>query len=93
MEGGAGPSLKNIGHHMFYSEFRNTVINGKGVMPGLVHVDEASLKALFQFLGGDPERRNFRRGNQEVAPVDGPVVASGGGTIPPDTQRGAPLHD
>ena len=93
MEGGAGPSLKNIGHHMFYSEFRNTVINGKGVMPGLVHVDEESLKALFKFLGGDPERRSFRFGNQQAEPVDGPVVASGGVTIPPDAQRGAPMQD
>ena len=93
MEGGAGPSLKNLGHHMFYEEFRNTVINGKGVMPGLVHVDEASLKALFQYIGGDPDRRSFGRGNQQAEPVDGPVVASGGITIPSDAQRGAPMQD
>ncbi|MDC6386616.1 quinoprotein glucose dehydrogenase [Flagellimonas taeanensis] len=93
MEGGAGPSLKNLGHHMFYEEFRNTVVNGKGVMPGLVHVDETSLKALFQFLGGDPERRSFRRGEQQGEPIDGPVVASGGVIVPPDVQRGAPMQE
>lgn len=93
MEGGAGPSLLNLGHHMFYEEFKNTVVNGKGVMPGLVHVDENSLKALYQFLGGDPNRRIFRRGEQATEPIDGPVVASGGASVEPYLQRNAPMQD
>lgn len=92
MEGGAGPSLLNLGHYMFYEEFRNTVINGKGAMPGLVHVDEATLRATFRFLGGDPDRRSYRRRSQEEAPINGPVVASGGAEINPDTQREAPMQ-
>ena len=93
MEGGAGPSLVNLGHYMFYEEFRNIVINGKGVMPGLVHVDENSLKALFKFIGGDPERKRFRGGEEPKESVDGPVVAWGGATILPDAQRGAPMQE
>ncbi len=93
MEGGAGPSLVNLGHHMFYEEFRNIVVNGKGVMPGLVHVDENSLKALFQFLGGDPERKSFGPGDQEADTIEGPVVASGGAPLLPDAKRGAPIQD
>lgn len=93
MEGGVGPSLLNLGNHMFYEEFKNIVINGKGVMPGAVHVDETTLKALFQYLGGDPDRRSFRRGEQQETPVDGPVVASGGASVQADSRRGAPMQE
>ena len=93
MEGAAGPSLINLGHHMAYQDFKNTVINGKGLMPGLVHVDEEALKALFKFLGGDPNKRSYRFGNQDHIPIDGPVVGSGGAEIHADSLRGAPMEE
>jgi quinoprotein glucose dehydrogenase len=93
MEGGAGPSLLNIGHHMAYDDFKEVVVNGKGQMPGLVHVDEESLKALFKFLGGNPVSRPFRRATAEESMPEGPVVASGGAPIKPDLQRGAPMRE
>lgn len=92
MEGGVGPSLKNIGQHVFYDEFRSTVINGKGQMPGFVHVDEENLKAMYKYLGGNPMSINFRR-NQEPQTPEGPVVASGGVQIIPDENRAIPMSD
>jgi len=92
MEGGVGPSLKNIGQHVFYDEFRSAVINGKGQMPGFVHVDEETLKALYRYLGGNPMSINFRR-NLEPKTPEGPVVASGGAKITPDENRGQPMSD
>jgi len=92
MEGGVGPSLKNLGQHVFYDEFRSAVINGKGQMPGFVHVDEETLKALYRYLGGNPMSINFRR-NLEAKTPDGPVVASGGAKITPDENRGQPMSD
>jgi quinoprotein glucose dehydrogenase len=61
-------------------------------MPGFVHIDEPTLSALYRYLGGVPNRFNFNRpaGGQKV---DGPVVASGGAKILPDTTRGVPLLD
>ena len=92
MEGGVGPPLKNIGQDLFYDEFRNTVINGKGQMPGFVHVDEESLKALYKYLGGNPRSFNIRR-NLEPKEPEGPVVASGGAKITPDENHGLPMSD
>ncbi|MDT0685008.1 c-type cytochrome [Autumnicola psychrophila] len=73
MEGGVGPSLLNLDNAIFYDEFENIVINGKGVMPGEVHIDEITLKALFQYLGGNPDRRRFRRGEDKEESIEGPV--------------------
>jgi quinoprotein glucose dehydrogenase len=92
MVGGVGPSLKNIGQHIFYDEFRSAVINGKGQMPGFVHVDEETLKALYRYLGGNPMSINFRR-NLESKTPEGPVVASGGAKIKPDENRAQPMSD
>jgi quinoprotein glucose dehydrogenase len=92
MEGGVGPSLKNIGQHVFYDEFRTAILNGKGQMPGFVHVDEETLKALYRYLGGNPMSINFRR-NLEPKTPEGPVVASGGAKILPDENRGLPMSD
>ena len=92
MEGGVGPSLKNIGQHVFYDEFRSAVINGKGQMPGFVHVDEETLKALYRYLGGNPMSINFRR-NTDTKTPEGPVVASGGAKIKPDENRAQAMSD
>jgi quinoprotein glucose dehydrogenase len=92
MAGGVGPTLINSGQHMSYDEFRGTVINGRGQMPGFVHVDEETLKALYRYLGGNPMSINFRR-NTNLAQPDGPVVASGGATVAPDESKGIPMSD
>jgi quinoprotein glucose dehydrogenase len=90
MVGGVGPSLENVGHHMYYDEFQSIVTNGRGPMPGLVHVDEETLKALFTYLGGNPARVNLNQEIEYRAP-DGPVIASGGAQIKPDEKRYAPM--
>ncbi|PSL03299.1 PQQ-binding-like beta-propeller repeat protein [Cecembia rubra] len=92
MAGGSAPALRNAGQYLFYDEFRNTVINGKGQMPGFVHVDEEILKAMYRYIGGNPATMNFRR-NLEPRMPDGPVVASGGATIIPDESKVAPMSD
>ncbi len=92
MAGGVGPTLINAGQHMSFDEFRGTVINGRGQMPGFVHVDEETLKALYRYLGGNPMSINFRRNTAYVEP-EGPVVASGGATIVPDESKATPMSD
>jgi quinoprotein glucose dehydrogenase len=88
---GAGPSLVNVGQRYFYDEFKTLVTEGRGRMPGLVHIDDDALFTLYKYLGGAPFRGN-RRGNSDVK-VEGPVVASGGAVIPPDVSRAAGLTD
>lgn len=93
MEGGVGPSLLNIGHHMVYDNFKETVINGRGQMPGMIHVDEESLKALFRFLGGNSISSPYSQRNTKESMPEGPVIASGGAPINHDAQRGTPMMD
>lgn len=92
MVGGVGPSLVGVGQHMFFDEFKNIVLNGRGQMPGFVHADEETLKSLYRYLGGNPMSFNFRR-NFEVKTPEGPVVASGGAKIKPDGSRAAAMTD
>ncbi|WP_114751091.1 outer membrane protein assembly factor BamB family protein [Pleomorphovibrio marinus] len=92
MSGGVGPSLLNVGQHMIYDEFKSIVINGKGQMPGFIHVDEETLKALYRYLGGNPRTFNFRR-NIETKTPEGPVVATGGVEILPDENRASPMSE
>jgi quinoprotein glucose dehydrogenase len=92
MEGGIGPSIAMAGQYLFFDEFKNIVTNGRGRMPGFVHVDEESLKALYRYLGGNPRSFNFRRNLVDTTP-EGPVVASGGATIKPDETRTPPMSD
>lgn len=91
MEGGAGPALANVGEYIFYDDFKSIVTNGQGQMPGFIHVDEETLKALYLYLGGNPRSFNFRRRDTEETMPEGPVVASGGAAIKPDAQRSAPM--
>lgn len=94
MEGGAtAPALVNAGQYIFYTEFKDVILTGKGQMPGFAHIDEETIKSLYRFLGGNPVAFNFpRRASEETKP-EGPVVASGGATIPPDAKRSAPMLD
>ena len=77
---------------MFYDEFKNIVTNGKGRMPGLVHVDEQTMASLFRYMGGIPRSFNFGR-RPGGAKVSGPVVDSGGATIKPDVSRSPAMMD
>jgi quinoprotein glucose dehydrogenase len=90
---GAGPSLVNVGQRYFYEEFKTLITEGRGRMPGFVHVDEPTLSALYRYLGGVPNRFNFNRRPDGEQKIEGPVVASGGAKIIPDTTRAAPLTD
>ncbi|MEJ8843357.1 PQQ-binding-like beta-propeller repeat protein [Lacibacter sp. H375] len=93
MEGGLAPSLVNAGQRIFYDEFKGIVLNGRGQMPGFVHVDEQTITALYRYLGGNPARPNFFRRMDTTSKVSGPVVASGGAKIKPDANRSAPMFD
>ena len=93
MEGGVGPSLVNAGRSIFYDEFKGIVINGRGRMPGMPHVDEETMKALHRFLGGNARSFNMRNAPTADAKIEGPVVASGGATVKPDSLRVAPMSD
>ncbi len=92
MEGGLAPSLVNAGQRIFYEEFKNVTLNGRGQMPGVPHADEQTLMALYRYLGGNPVRFNFPRMDTSKK-IDGPVVASGGAKIKPDAKRAAPMSD
>lgn len=93
LQGLVGPSLTNIGQRMFYDEFKNIVQNGRGRMPGIVHVDEQTMGSLFRYMGGIPRSFNFpgRRGENKKA--TGPIVDSFGARIKPDVTTGTPLSD
>lgn len=93
MGGGVGPSLVNVGQRVFFDEFKSIVTNGRGQMPGFIHVDEQSLTALYRYLGGNPARVNFNRAVDTSKKPAGPVVASGGVKIKPDAKRTAPMMD
>jgi quinoprotein glucose dehydrogenase len=94
LEGGVGPTLKNVTQHIFYDEFKAIVLDGRRQMPGNVHVDEASLASLYRFMGGNPISGNFRRGNNEEETMpEGTVVASGGVKMREDEKRAAPMLD
>lgn len=91
-EGGVGPSLTNIGDYIFYGDFKEIVLNGKGQMPGFVHMDEESMLGLFKWMGGNPRSINFRR-STEVTMPEGPVVGSGGAAIADDENKMSPMAD
>jgi quinoprotein glucose dehydrogenase len=93
MSGGAGPSLINVGQRYFYDEFKTLITEGRGRMPAFVHIDEGTLSALYRYLGGVPSRFNFGRRPDGPLKIEGPVVASGGAKIPPDSMRAPALTD
>ncbi len=79
-EGGAGPSLVNLGERVNYETFKTTVGVGRGQMPGFVHIDETTLGAIYRYLGGvmTAPIRNRNLGPVVATLPDGPVVAAGG---------------
>jgi len=93
LTGGVGPSLVNVGHRIFFDEFKSIIANGKGQMPGFSHIDEQTLAALYRYMGGVPSRINFARRNNANRIIQGPIVASGGATLIDDEKRIAPMTD
>lgn len=93
MQGGLGPSIVGVGQRVFWSEFRSTVVNGRGPMPGFVHVDEETLKALYLYLGGNPRSFAFRGRPITNTKVTGPVADSGGVEMRPDARKVQALMD
>jgi quinoprotein glucose dehydrogenase len=91
MQGLTGPSLANIGQRIFYDEFKNILLNGRGRMPGIPHVDEQTMSSLFRYMGGIPRSFPGRRGDNKKA--TGPIVDSGGAHIKPDANKGLPMSD
>lgn len=93
LEGGIGPSLKTVTQYVFYDDFKNIVLNGRGQMPGFVHVDEESIKGLYRFMGGIPRSFNLRPGDEEEKLPEGPVVATGGAKIVEDEKKDQPMTE
>ena len=94
MVGGLGPALVNSGQRFSYDDFKTVVTQGKGRMPGFVHVEEATLSALYRYMGGVPNRPNFaRRAAPASKKMEGPVVDSGGAKIPADAKQAVAMTD
>jgi quinoprotein glucose dehydrogenase len=93
MNGGVGPTLVNAGQRLMFNEFKSIITEGKGRMPAFVHVDDQTLFALYRYLGGTPAGFRFGGGDDEQQKIDGPVIASGGATIPEDESRSEPMKD
>lgn len=90
---GAGPSLINVGSRYSYDEFKTLLSEGRGRMPAFVHIEEATLLALYRYLGGTPNRFRGMMNTTEASEITGPVVASAGIKIPEDTTRGVPMEN
>jgi quinoprotein glucose dehydrogenase len=91
---GIAPSVVNSGQRILFDDFKTLITVGRGQMPGNPHIDEQSITAIYRYLGGNPNQRFFGpRRNQSNKMPDGPVVASGGATVKPDTKTVAPMTD
>jgi quinoprotein glucose dehydrogenase len=68
-------------------------------MPGFAHVEESRVKAIYSYLGGNPNARafggpgGFGRGAAQAKPIEGPVVANGGATVKPDEKPTPAMSD
>lgn len=96
MEGrGIAPGIVNSGQRILFDDFKTLLAVGRGQMPGQPHIDDQSITAMYRYLGGNPNQRfgfGPRRTSTNKMP-DGPVVASGGAPVKPDTKIVAPMSD
>jgi quinoprotein glucose dehydrogenase len=92
---GIAPTIVNAGQRMPFEEFKNVVTVGRGQMPGMVHLDEQGVVAMFRYLGGNPAARfgPGPRRNQPAKMPDGPVVASGGAPVKADENPKEPMNN
>jgi quinoprotein glucose dehydrogenase len=89
--GAAGPTLIGLEKRLSFKDFQQVVVTGRGKMPAFQHIDEATLKSLYQFLGGSPS--GLKKEDDQVMPP-GPVVATGGapGGLEVRLATGAPIE-
>ena len=91
---GVAPNIVNAGQRISFDEFKTLITVGRGQMPGMVHVDEQGVTAMFRYLGGNPTRFGFGpRRNQSTKLPEGPVVASGGAPVKPDVNPKPPMSE
>jgi len=96
---GIAPSLVNVGQRVSFEDFKKVLEVGKGQMPGFAHVEETRVKAIYSYLGGNPNARafggpgGFGRGGAQAKPITGPVVANGGATVKPDEKPTPAMSD
>ncbi len=93
MQGLVGPSLVNVGQRISFEEYKSIVQNGRGRMPGITHVDEQTMSALFRYMGGVPRSTNFTGRRMEIKKLSGPIVDSGGADILADADVKAPMAE
>lgn len=75
--GAVGPTLVGIEARLNFKDFQQVVVTGRGEMPAFQHLNEATLRELYQYLG------NFGGAPVAKAPEStemptGPVVAASG---------------
>ncbi len=81
-----GSSLLGLGFRVSASDFKQIINNGKGRMPPMPHLDDATIADLYAFLtqrrrgGGFTGGGDLNRGESKAPP--GPVVDSGGVDVP-----------
>ncbi|MEI9946277.1 MAG: PQQ-binding-like beta-propeller repeat protein [Chitinophagaceae bacterium] len=87
--GGVGPALLNINTRLTYDNFQNVVNLGKGQMPSFLHIGEQAAIDLYKYLSSIQSRQGGQggRGLQQTSRLpEGPVVDSGGVTLPRQAQ-------
>jgi quinoprotein glucose dehydrogenase len=89
---GVGTSLLNLNSTVSADNFKQVLNNGKGRMPAIPHLDDATIAELYAYLaptrGGNNRPGNgFGQNTGDAKLPDGPVVASGGVTVPPMAPR------
>jgi quinoprotein glucose dehydrogenase len=75
--GAGAPTLVGLGTRMAFPDFRQVILAGRGRMPAFPQVDDATMTALFAYLGGSAGAAG-RGALVADKPPPGPVVASGG---------------
>jgi len=91
---GIAPSIVNAGQRITFDDFKTLLTVGRGQMPGLVHVEEQRITAMYTYLGGTISRFGFgNRRTTEIKMPEGPVVASGGAVVKPDAKTFPPMSE
>ena len=84
---GVGGSLLNLGNDEVTPDvFKEIINNGKGRMPPLPHLDDATITSLYFFLMREGRGQSRNRDDSSKIP-SGPVVDSGGVSVPAFTPK------
>jgi quinoprotein glucose dehydrogenase len=80
------PSLAGLSSRVQFEDFRQVVLSGRGHMPAFPSIEDAEMRALWQFInGGTPARP---RADVASSTPEGPVVAVGGAPGGLEVRRG-----